>query len=111
MKKVTILISALALSFNIAYSLEEGLSYTKLPSGQKVVIKEVKDNNIVKIDTWINTGSINEDDKTTANIYTLLRMYGVNLYDHIIVSGTEIFSYFYDNRLQDIKDKINKQLF
>ncbi|MBO5712775.1 MAG: RadC family protein [Clostridia bacterium] len=52
-----------------------------------------------------------EDDKTTANIYTLLRMYGVNLYDHIIVSGTEVFSYFYDNRLQDIKDKINKQLF
>ena len=52
-----------------------------------------------------------EDDETTAKIYTLLHMYGVNFYDHIIVSGNEIFSYFYDNRLQNIKDKINKQLF
>lgn len=80
MKKVTILISALALSFNIAYALEEGLSYTKLPSGQKVVIKEVKDNNIVKIDTWINTGSINEDDKTTGISHFL---------EHLFFKGTQ----------------------
>ena len=52
-----------------------------------------------------------EDDETTAKIYTLLHLYGINFYDHIIVSGSEIFSYFYDNRLQNIKDKINKQLF
>ena len=63
MKKISIAIMVLILSFNITYALEEGLSVNKLPSGQKVVIKEVKDNPIVKIDTWINTGSINENDK------------------------------------------------
>ena len=65
MKKFSILLTALALSFNLVYALEDGLSVNTLPSGQKVVIKEVHDNPIVMIDTWINTGSINEDDKTT----------------------------------------------
>ena len=53
----------------------------------------------------------NEDDETTAKLYALLHLYGVNFYDHIIVSGSEIYSYFYDNRLQNIKNKINNQLF
>lgn len=35
----------------------------KLDNGQTVVIKEVKTNPIVTIDTWIKTGSINEDDQ------------------------------------------------
>ncbi len=35
----------------------------KLDNGQTVVIKEVKTNPIVTIDTWIKTGSINEDDR------------------------------------------------
>lgn len=49
-----------------------------------------------------------DDDLTTAKIYSILQLYNVNFYDHIIVSGNEIYSYFYDNRLQKIKDKINK---
>lgn len=52
-----------------------------------------------------------EDDKATAKIYSILQLYQVNFYDHIIVSGNEIYSYFYDNRLQNIKDKINKTIF
>ena len=35
----------------------------KLENGQTVIIKEVKTNPIVTIDTWIKTGSINENDK------------------------------------------------
>lgn len=35
----------------------------KLDNGQTVVIKEVKTNPIVTIDTWIKTGSINETDE------------------------------------------------
>ena len=35
----------------------------KLDNGQTVIIKEVHDNPIVTIDTWIKTGSINENDK------------------------------------------------
>lgn len=34
-----------------------------LDNGQTVIIKEVKTNPIVTMDTWIKTGSINEDDK------------------------------------------------
>ena len=80
MKKLSIVIVALFLGFNIAYGLEEGLSVTKLPSGQKVVIKEVKDNPIVKIDTWINTGSINENDKNNGISHFL---------EHLFFKGTK----------------------
>jgi len=62
------------------FALEAGMSVNTLPSGQKVVIKEVKDNNIVKIDTWINTGSINEDDKTWGISHFL---------EHLFFKGTQ----------------------
>ena len=80
MKKFSILLTALALSFNLVYALEDGLSVNTLPSGQKVVIKEVHDNPIVMIDTWINTGSINEDDKTTGISHFL---------EHLFFKGTQ----------------------
>lgn len=80
MKKITILLALTVLITNIAFGLEDGMSFTVLPSGQKVVIKEVHDNNIVKIDTWINTGSINEDDKTTGISHFL---------EHLFFKGTE----------------------
>ena len=47
------------------------------------------------------------DDVATERLYTLLKLYKVNFYDHIIVSGNEIYSYFYDNRLQKIKEKVD----
>lgn len=51
-----------------------------------------------------------EDDLTTTKILYLLNLLKVNFYDHLIVSGDEIYSYFYDNRLQSIKEKIKKEL-
>ena len=51
----------------------------------------------------------NEDDIATEKIFTLLQLYKVNFYDHLIVSGNEIYSYFYDNRLQNIKNKAKNQ--
>lgn len=39
------------------------LSVYKLDNGQTVIIKEVKTNPIVTVDTWIKTGSINETDE------------------------------------------------
>ncbi len=47
-----------------------------------------------------------EDDVATEKIFTLLQLHKVNFYDHLIVSGNEIYSYFYDNRLQLIKNKV-----
>lgn len=79
MKKFLIVLTTLLISIHSVLALEEGLSVTTLPSGQKVVIKEVRDNAIVKIDTWINTGSINEDDKTTGISHFL---------EHLFFKGT-----------------------
>ena len=39
------------------------LAVYNLDNGQTVIIKEVHSNPIVTIDTWINTGSINETDE------------------------------------------------
>lgn len=80
MKKVSLAIFVLCFGFfNAVFALSDGLSVNTLPSGQKVIIKEVHDNNIVKIDTWINTGSINEDDKTNGISHFL---------EHLFFKGT-----------------------
>lgn len=50
------------------------------------------------------------DDKATAKIYTFLNFHKVTLFDHLIVSNNEVYSYFYDNRLQNIKLMINDKL-
>lgn len=42
---------------------DTGVQKFTLDNGQTVVIKEVHSNPIVVMDTWIKTGSINEDDK------------------------------------------------
>ncbi|MBR5304656.1 MAG: insulinase family protein [Candidatus Gastranaerophilales bacterium] len=78
MKKILIIFTFLL--FNFSFALEEGLSINTLPSGQKVIIKEIKDNPIVKIDTWINTGSINENEKTAGISHFL---------EHLFFKGTQ----------------------
>ena len=80
MKKLSLIVVLFALAINICIASENNLSVNVLPSGQKVIIKEVKDNNIVQIDTWINTGSINEDDKTTGISHFL---------EHLFFKGTQ----------------------
>ena len=94
MKKILFIFVALMLNLNLAFSFEEGLSINTLPSGQKVIIKEVKDNNIVKIDTWINTGSINEDDKTTGISHFL---------EHLFFKGTQKYPTGVMDRILDSK--------
>lgn len=94
MKKITLILAIFALSFNVVWALEEGLSINTLPSGQKVIIKEVKDNPIVKIDTWINTGSINEDDKTTGISHFL---------EHLFFKGTQKYPAGTMDRILDSK--------
>lgn len=51
-----------------------------------------------------------EDDIATEKLCLVLGLYGVNLVDHIIVSGNETFSYYYTNRLDDIKKKVSQKL-
>ncbi len=49
------------------------------------------------------------DDRATANMYAFLNFHKVSLLDHVIVSGNEIYSYYYDGRLESIKNKINQK--
>lgn len=56
-------------------------SVYKLDDGQMVIIKQVKNNPIVTIDTWIKTGSINENDKNNGVSHFL---------EHLFFKGTNI---------------------
>lgn len=51
----------------------------KLDNGQTVIIKQVKNNPIVIIDTWVKTGSINENDKNNGVSHFL---------EHLFFKGT-----------------------
>jgi len=55
------------------------LSIHNLENGQTVVIKEVHSNHIVTVDTWIKTGSVNEDDKNNGISHFL---------EHLFFKGT-----------------------
>lgn len=79
-KKLFVILAILLINLSYSFALDKDMSYNILPSGQKVVIKEIHDNNIVKIDTWINTGSINEDDATTGISHFL---------EHLFFKGTQ----------------------
>lgn len=56
-------------------------SIYKLDDGQTVIIQQVKSNPIVIIDTWIKTGSINENDKNNGVSHFL---------EHLFFKGTTI---------------------
>ncbi len=80
MRKLLILL-ALIISNSFAFA-AEFQSFT-LNNGQNVIIKEVKENPIVIIDTWIKTGSINENDKNNGVAHFL---------EHMFFKGTNKFS-------------------
>lgn len=52
----------------------------KMSSGQTVIIKQVKNNPIVTVDTWIKTGAINENDKNNGVSHFL---------EHLFFKGTK----------------------
>ncbi len=62
---------------NIAFSAD--FSVFKLDNGQTVIIEEVHTNPIVTIDTWVKTGSINENDKNNGVSHFL---------EHLFFKGT-----------------------
>ena len=49
------------------------------------------------------------DDKATAKLYTFLSFHKVSLLDHVIVSGKEVYSYYYDGRLEKIKTTVESK--
>ncbi|OGI30374.1 MAG: hypothetical protein A2287_01950 [Candidatus Melainabacteria bacterium RIFOXYA12_FULL_32_12] len=64
----------------IAKELDNSIKVFHLKNGHTVVIKEVHANPIVTIDTWIKTGSINENDKINGVSHFL---------EHLLFKGTK----------------------
>jgi len=58
----------------------ENLQKFNLENGQTVIIKEVKSNPIVTVDTWIKTGSVNENDSNNGVSHFL---------EHLFFKGSE----------------------
>ncbi len=77
MKKY-ILLAAIVLCGNSVWA--AGAQMFKLDNGQTVVIQEVRNNPIVTIDTWIKTGSIDEDDANNGVAHFL---------EHLFFKGTK----------------------
>lgn len=73
------LILAVAFVFMGLMAYAADYSAYSLDNGQKVVIKEVHDNPIVIIDTWIKTGSVNETDENNGVAHFL---------EHLFFKGT-----------------------
>lgn len=76
--KKTILITAILLCANMVWG--AGAQVFKLDNGQTVIIQEVKNNPIVTVDTWIKTGSIDEDDTNNGVAHFL---------EHLFFKGTK----------------------
>lgn len=77
MKKI-ILVAAIILCGNLVWASQAQMY--KLDNGQTVVIQQVKNNPIVTIDTWIKTGSIDEDDSNNGVAHFL---------EHLFFKGTK----------------------
>src|SRR3989339_1289516 len=64
----------------IAKELDNSIKVFHLKNGHTVVIKEVHTNPIVTVDTWIKTGSVNENDKNNGVSHFL---------EHLLFKGTK----------------------
>ncbi len=51
-----------------------------------------------------------DDDKATEKFCMIFSLNGVQLLDHVIVAGENVFSYYYEQRLEKIQNKVNQLL-
>ncbi len=77
MKKF-IIVAAILVCGNVVWASQAQMY--KLDNGQTVVVQEVKNNPIVTIDTWIKTGSVDEDDSNNGVAHFL---------EHLFFKGTK----------------------
>ncbi len=73
------LITFCTLLFSISV-LASDFTVQKLPNGQTLIVQEVRNNPIVTIDTWVKTGSINENDTNNGVSHFL---------EHLFFKGTK----------------------
>ncbi|UKI42396.1 MAG: insulinase family protein [Candidatus Melainabacteria bacterium] len=73
MKRIILALFVLFLNINIAFCAD--FTTFKLENGHTFIIKPIHTNPIVTIDTWVKTGSINEDDKNNGIAHFLEHMF------------------------------------
>lgn len=73
------------------------ITKTKLPSGQTVIVKEIHTNPIVIIDTWVKTGSIDENNKNNGVAHFL---------EHLFFKGSKNYP---DNKFDKILESKGAQ--
>ena len=73
MRKIFSLLIILFLSVSSVFA--DSITKTKLPTGQTVIVKEIHTNPIVMIDTWVKTGSINENDSNNGVAHFLEHLF------------------------------------
>ena len=76
--KKCIIVAAILVCGNVVWASQAQMY--KLDNGQTVVVQEVKNNPIVTIDTWIKTGSIDEEDSNNGVAHFL---------EHLFFKGTK----------------------
>src|SRR5574344_2026778 len=76
--KLTVLVFFVFMACNSVFA--QDYNIYKLENGQTVIIKQVKNNPIVNIDTWVKTGSINENDTNNGVSHFL---------EHLFFKGTK----------------------
>lgn len=50
------------------------------------------------------------DDVATEKLCMICKLYGVNLVDHLIATDDDVYSYYYENRIDDIKKRVNSTI-
>ena len=75
-----VIISFFVLMFSVSVWAAD-FTVQKLPNGQTLVVQEVKNNPIVTIDTWVKTGSVNENDSNSGVSHFL---------EHLFFKGTKL---------------------
>lgn len=95
MKKI-IIIAAILFCGNFVWATEAQLY--KLNNGQTVIIQEVKNNPIVTIDTWIKTGSIDENDSNNGVAHFL---------EHLFFKGTKTHAPGEFDKILETKGAVN----
>ena len=80
--------------FNIASAFES----FKTPQGQVVIVEEMPNNPIVTIDTWIKTGSVNENDANSGVSHFL---------EHLFFKGTQKYPTGMFDKILESKGAVN----
>lgn len=93
MKKIIIFLSIFLLG-NLVFA----QNIYKLDNGQTVIIKEIHTNPIVTIDTWVKTGSINENEKNNGVSHFL---------EHLFFKGTTTYAPGEFDKILESKGAVN----